>query len=79
MHNTSSPQVDEESGEVSVTEPRKLRGIGLVDFPAEQLKAAIQAGVPITCVQVGPGCALQYPARREGIAVPGQRTPIARH
>lgn len=49
---------------MSVTEPRKLRGIGLVDFPAEQLKAAIQAGVPITCVQVGGSCAPRYPGPR---------------
>lgn len=48
-------QVDEDSGEVSVSEPKKIRGIGLVDFPADRLKAAIQAGVPITCVQVGVG------------------------
>ncbi|KAG2433807.1 hypothetical protein HXX76_008165 [Chlamydomonas incerta] len=49
---TDQLQVDEDSGEVSVSEPRKIRGIGLVDFPADRLKAAIQAGVPITCVQV---------------------------
>ncbi|KAG2484363.1 hypothetical protein HYH03_016782 [Edaphochlamys debaryana] len=49
---TDQLQVDEETEEVTVSEPRKIRGIGLVDFPAEQLKAAIQAGVPITCVQV---------------------------
>ncbi|PNW76202.1 hypothetical protein CHLRE_12g544000v5 [Chlamydomonas reinhardtii] len=49
---TDQLQVDEDSGEVSVSEPKKIRGIGLVDFPADRLKAAIQAGVPITCVQV---------------------------
>ncbi len=45
-------QVNEETGEVAITEPKKIRGIGLVDFPADQLKAVIQAGVPVTCVQV---------------------------
>ncbi|GFR49624.1 hypothetical protein Agub_g11696 [Astrephomene gubernaculifera] len=49
---TDQLEVNEETGEVVVTEPRRIRGIGLVDFPAEQLKAVIQAGVPITCVQV---------------------------
>ncbi|GIL49677.1 hypothetical protein Vafri_5995 [Volvox africanus] len=49
---TDQLEVNEETGEVVVSEPKKIRGIGLVDFPAEQLKAVIQAGVPITCVQV---------------------------
>ncbi|GLC34831.1 NEDD4 E3 ubiquitin-protein ligase [Pleodorina starrii] len=49
---TDQLEVNEETDEVAITEPKKIRGIGLVDFPAEQLKAVIQAGVPITCVQV---------------------------
>ncbi|KXZ53326.1 hypothetical protein GPECTOR_7g1220 [Gonium pectorale] len=42
---TDQVEVNEETDEVAITEPRKIRGIGLVDFPAEQLKAVIQAGV----------------------------------
>ncbi len=48
-------QVNEETGEVTVLEPKKLRGIGLVDFPEEHIKAAIHAGVTITSVQVRVG------------------------
>ncbi|EFJ45335.1 radial spoke protein 5 [Volvox carteri f. nagariensis] len=49
---TDQLEVNEETGEVVISEPKKIRGIGLIDFPADQLKAVIQAGVPITCVQV---------------------------
>lgn len=45
-------EVNEETGEVTVIEPKKIRGIGLVDFPPRALLQAIQAGVPIISVQV---------------------------
>lgn len=35
-------EVSEESGEVSVAEPKKVRGIGLVDFPARAVLQAVQ-------------------------------------
>jgi len=45
-------EVNEETGEASVSEPRKVRGLGLVDFPARGVLAAIQAGVPVAAVQL---------------------------
>ncbi|GAX80302.1 hypothetical protein CEUSTIGMA_g7740.t1 [Chlamydomonas eustigma] len=44
--------VNEESGEVAITEPKKIRGLGLVDFPARSVLSAIQAGVPVVAVQI---------------------------
>lgn len=37
---------------MTITEPKKIRGIGLVDFPSRALLQAIQAGVPVVSVQV---------------------------
>ena len=45
-------EVNEESGEVTVTEPKKIKGVGFVDFPARAVIQAIQAGVPVTAVQI---------------------------
>lgn len=45
-------EVNEETGEVTVLEARKIKGIGLVDFPFEAIKSAIQAGVKVTSVQI---------------------------
>ena len=43
-------EVNEDSGEVAVTEPRKIRGLGIVDPSPRVLKDAAQLGVPLTCV-----------------------------
>ena len=45
-------EVNEESGEVTITEPKKIRGIGFVDFPARAIISAIQSGVPVVAVQI---------------------------
>ncbi len=45
-------EVNEESGDVSISEPKKVRGVGLVDFPARAVLSAIQAGVPVVAVQI---------------------------
>ena len=45
-------EVNEESGDVTVVGPKKIRGLGLVDFPARSVITAIQAGVPIVAVQI---------------------------
>ena len=50
-------KVNEETGEVTVTEAKKIKGIGLVDFPARSIMAAIQAGVPVIAVQIPFGVA----------------------
>jgi len=41
-----------EEGEVSVTEPKKIRAVGLVDFPARGVLAAVQAGVPVATLSI---------------------------
>lgn len=41
-----------EDGEVSIAEPKKIKGIGLVDFPPKAILSAIQSGVPIVSVQI---------------------------
>lgn len=45
-------EVNEETGEATVTEPKKVGGLGLVDFPARAVLSAIQSGVPVTSVQI---------------------------
>jgi aryl-alcohol dehydrogenase-like predicted oxidoreductase len=45
-------EVNEESGEVTISEPKKVRGLGFVDFPARAVISAIQAGVPVVSVQI---------------------------
>lgn len=45
-------EVNEETGEVSITEPKKIKGIALVDFPPRAILSAIQAGVPIVAAQM---------------------------
>ena len=35
-------EVNEETGEATITEPKKIRGIGFVDFPARSIISAIQ-------------------------------------
>lgn len=45
-------EINEETGEATVTEPKKIRGVGLVDFPARAIVSAIQAGVPVVAVQI---------------------------
>jgi aryl-alcohol dehydrogenase-like predicted oxidoreductase len=44
--------INEESGEVAIAEPKKIRGLGLVDFPARGVLSAVQAGVPVVAVQI---------------------------
>lgn len=45
-------EVNEETGEITILEPKKIKGIGLVDFPYDAIKSAIQAGVRVTSVQM---------------------------
>ncbi|KAG1678863.1 hypothetical protein FOA52_003531 [Chlamydomonas sp. UWO 241] len=49
---TDKIEVNEESGEATVAEPKKVGGVGLVDFPARSVIQAIQAGVPVSAVQI---------------------------
>lgn len=44
--------VNEETGEATVAEPKKIQGMGFVDFPARAVLTALQAGVPVSSVQV---------------------------
>ncbi len=41
-----------EEGVVSIAEPKKIRGIGIVDFPARGVLSAIQSGVPVVAAQI---------------------------
>ncbi|GMH36134.1 hypothetical protein BSKO_04002 [Bryopsis sp. KO-2023] len=43
-------EVDPDSGAQTVTAPKKIKAIGLVDFPARAIKDAIHAGVDATSV-----------------------------
>jgi len=45
-------EINEESGDATVAEPKKVRGLGLVDFPPRAIVTAIQAGVPVTAVSI---------------------------
>lgn len=45
-------EINEESGEVTIADPKKIRGLGFVDFPARAIISAIQAGVPVVSVQI---------------------------
>lgn len=46
-------EFDPETGEpTAIAEPKKVRGIGLVDFPPRALVSAIQAGVPVVAVSI---------------------------
>jgi len=38
-------EVNEESGEVTVTEPKKIKAVGLVDFPYDAVLKVLQAGL----------------------------------
>lgn len=41
-------EIDEESGSTSITEPKKIKAIGLVDFPISAIMDAVHAGVEVT-------------------------------
>eukprot|EP00200_Dunaliella_tertiolecta_P005346 CAMPEP_0202357714 /NCGR_PEP_ID=MMETSP1126-20121109/11636_1 /ASSEMBLY_ACC=CAM_ASM_000457 /TAXON_ID=3047 /ORGANISM="Dunaliella tertiolecta, Strain CCMP1320" /LENGTH=540 /DNA_ID=CAMNT_0048950661 /DNA_START=137 /DNA_END=1759 /DNA_ORIENTATION=+ len=43
--------VDPTTGELAIAEPKKVRAIGLVDFPPRAILSAIQAGVPVVSLQ----------------------------
>ncbi|GFH06605.1 aldo_ket_red domain-containing protein, partial [Haematococcus lacustris] len=44
--------LSEEGEQVAVLEPRKVRAIGLVDFPSRAVISAIQAGVPVVSLSI---------------------------
>jgi hypothetical protein len=45
-------EVSADTGELAVTEPRKLAGLGLVNPPAAVVKAALRAGVRLAAVRL---------------------------
>lgn len=38
--------------QVTITEPKKVRAVGLVDFPPRAVLQAVQAGVPVASLQL---------------------------
>lgn len=41
-------EMDADTGTTSITEPKKIKAIGLVDFPVNAIKDAVHAGVEVT-------------------------------